>query len=132
MRFRGFLGASVLCAVLVLPGVSLADSTGTVAGLRTQVTRLVTAELQRDTATVCAIVANSGTVHGRSCEQRWGKSLKHFFASGGRGELHADARAVASAAVSSNGYSASITLPHPLLHGGSSFSWYDNCWMLEK
>jgi hypothetical protein len=132
MRFRGFLGASVLCAALVLPGVSLADSPGTVAGLRAQVTRLITAELQRDTATVCAIVADSGTVHGRTCEQRWHKSLEHFFASGGRSELHADASAVTSAAVSSNGYSASITLPHPLLAGQSSFSWYDNCWMLEK
>jgi hypothetical protein len=133
VRFRGLLGASALCAALVLPGVSLADSTGTVAGLRSQVTRFLTAELADDTGTVCAIVATpmNGTLHGKTCAQRWGGSIKHFLAHGGRHELRADIKAVPSAAVSSDGTYASITLPHPLLGAQSHFSWYDDCWMLE-
>jgi hypothetical protein len=132
MRLRGLLVASALCAALALPGAALADSTGTVAGLRAQVSRLITAELTDDTATVCAIVGTpmNGTLHGKTCAQRWGRSIKHFLAHGGRAALHADARAVPDAAVSSNGSWATITLPHPLLHGQSRFSWYDNCWML--
>jgi hypothetical protein len=131
MRLRVFLVASVVAAAVALPAAALADSPGTVPGLRAQVTRLITAELHRDTATVCAIVANSGTVHGRTCEQRWGSSLRRFLKHGGRSELRSDMHAVSGAAVNSNGYSASISLPHPLLAGASSFSWYDNCWMLE-
>jgi hypothetical protein len=89
---------------------------------------LVTAELTKDTSTVCAIVANPSS----TCEQRWRKRLAHFLRNGGRHMLHADMAAAATAAVNSNGYSASIALPHPLLDGESNFSWYDNCWMLEK
>ena len=131
MRLRRFLVLSGLLAAVALPGVARADSPGTVAGLRAQVTRLLVAELHRDTATVCAIVANSGTVHGRTCEQRWHRSLARIFRHGGRRMLRADKRAVSGATVQSNGYSATIALPHPLLGGASSFSWYDNCWMLE-
>jgi len=119
-------------ACLALAGTALADSPGTVAGLRAQVARLITAELGRDTATVCAIVANTATIHGQTCEQRWGRSIGHFLKHGGRHVLRADMKAVPTAAVSSNGYAASIALPHPLLAGQSNFSWYDNCWMLEK
>jgi hypothetical protein len=126
------MGAATVLAALALHGVAFADSTGTVAGLRAQVSRLITAELQKDTSTVCAIVGNDTTINGRTCEQRWDRSLKHFFRHGGRHLLHLDMAAVSSAAVSSNGYAASITLPHPLLDGQSSFSWYDNCWMLMK
>jgi hypothetical protein len=131
---RGLLAASACCACVALPSAALADSTGTVAGLRAQVSRLITAELHRDTATVCAIVGTpmNGTLHGRSCAERWGQSIKHFLRHGGRAMLHADAKAVAAAAVSSTGTYASITLSHPLLGGASNFSWYDNCWMLES
>jgi hypothetical protein len=134
MRARRFLVASVLCAAVALPASALADSTGTVPGLRAQVSRLITAELTGDTATVCAIVGTpmDTTIHGRTCEQRWGKSISHYLRHGGRSQLHADASAVASAAVSSSGTYASMTLPHPLLSGDSNFSWYDNCWMLER
>ena len=132
MRFRWGLGAATVVATLALHGVALADSAGTVAGLRAQVERLITAELQKDTSTVCAIVGNDGTIDGKTCEQRWDRSLKHFFRHGGRHLLHLDMAAVPSAAVTSTGYSASITLPHPLLDGQSNFSWYDNCWMLMK
>lgn len=134
MRLRGFLVVFALCAAAACPEAALADSTGTVAGLRAQVSRLITAELAGDTATVCAIVGTpmNGTIHGKSCEQRWGRSIKHFLAHGGHAELRADAKADGGAAVSSTGTYASIALPHPLLGSGSNFSWYDNCWMLER
>jgi hypothetical protein len=108
--------------------VASAGTPGTVANLRGQVTRLINAELAKDTATVCAIVAYPAS----TCQQRWTRSLTHFLHHGGRHMLKADLAAVPHAAVSSNGYLASISLPHPLLGGQSKFSWYDNCWMLEK
>ena len=111
-----------------LPGAAAADTPGTVAGLRAQVTRLLTAELAKDTSTVCAIVANPA----KSCEQHWGRSLTRLLTHGGRRMLKADLSAVAAAPVSSNGFWATISLPHPLRAGNSDFSWYDNCWMLEK
>ncbi|HEX2704045.1 MAG TPA: hypothetical protein VHM72_11525 [Solirubrobacteraceae bacterium] len=98
-------------------------------------TRFVTAELHGDAATVCAIVGTpmNATRHGKTCAERWMASIRHYLAQpGGRGKLHADLRATAAAAVSSDGTSASITLPHPLLGGQSQFSWYDNCWMLMR
>ena len=103
------------------PGIATADSPGTVAGLRAQVTRLLTAELAKDTGTVCAIVANPTS----TCARHWGHVLTHFLRHGGRHMLNADMAAVASASVSSNGYSATIALPHPLRGGHSAFSWYD-------
>jgi hypothetical protein len=134
MRVRLALGAATVLATFVLPVTALGQSTGTVPGLRAQVSRLITAELHGDSATVCAILGTglNGTEHGRSCTQRWDTKLakhKHHAA------LRADLTAVASAAVSSDGVHASITLPHPLLAGRSaesSFSWYDNCWMLMR
>jgi hypothetical protein len=135
MRSRSILGTLAVLGALVLPACALADSTGTVAGLRSQVTRFITAELQNDDATVCAIVGTprNGTLHGKSCDARWHASIKHFLAQpGGRHELRSDMKAVSSGSVSSNGTYASITLPHPLLGGQSDFSWYDNCWMLES
>jgi hypothetical protein len=127
------LAALCVLACFALPPVALGSATGTVAGLRAQVTRFVTAELHDDTATVCAIVGTpmNETRHGKSCAERWKASIKRLMAqSGGRAELSADAKAVPSAAVSSDGTYASITLPHPLLGAQSRFSWYDNCWML--
>jgi hypothetical protein len=135
MRSRSRLGAAAVLAALAIPSTSLAASTGTVPGLRAQVTRFVAAELHDDAATVCAIVGTpmNATRHGRSCAERWKASIKHFLEHpGGRSELHADLHATAAAAVSSDGTYASITLPHPLLGGQSQFSWYDNCWMLMR
>jgi hypothetical protein len=135
MRSRAVLGAVAALAAFALPSSALADSTGTVPGLRAQVTRFVTAELHDDAATVCDIVGTpmNATRHGRTCAERWQASIKHFLSQpGGRRELRADLRATAAAAVSSDGTYASITLPHPLLGGESNFSWYDNCWMLMR
>jgi hypothetical protein len=128
MRRSLLLGVVSAVAMAAAPGIATADSPGTVAGLRAQVTRLITAELAKDTGTVCAIVANpAGT-----CAHHWGHVLTHFLRHGGRHMLKADMAAVASAGVSSNGFWATISLPHPLLASHSDFSWYDNCWMLEK
>jgi hypothetical protein len=135
MRSRAVLGAVAALAAVALPGSALADSTGTVPGLRAQVTRFVTAELHRDAATVCAIVGTpmNATRDGKTCVERWKATIRHFLAHpGGRGELRADLRATATAAVTSDGTYASITLPHPLLGRESHFSWYDNCWMLMR
>jgi hypothetical protein len=135
MRSRALLGAAAALAALAIPSTALATSTGTVPGLRAQVTRFVTAELHQDAATVCAIVGTpmNATRDGRTCVERWKASLRHYLAQpGGHRELRADLRASAAAAVSSDGTYASITLPHPLLGGQSQFSWYDNCWMLMR
>ena len=135
MRSRSLLGAVAALAAFVVPSGALAASTGTVPGLRAQVTRFVTAELHEDASTVCAILGTpmNATRHGRTCAERWKASIRHFLEQpGGRSELHADLRATAAAAVSSDGTYASMTLPHPLLGGQSHFSWYDNCWMLMR
>jgi hypothetical protein len=129
------LVAAAVATTLALPGAALGQSTGTVAGLRAQVTRFLKAELQRNSATVCDILGGSlaATKHGKSCDERWHAKLKHFLASSSdRHELRADMAAVPAAPVSSTGTYASITLPSPPVIGGqsSSFSWYDNCWML--
>jgi hypothetical protein len=120
-------GVCVFAAVALAPA-AIAGTPGTVANLRGQVTRLLTAELAKDTGTVCAIVAHPAS----TCAQHWDRSLTRFLRRGGRHMLKADMAAVAGAGVSSNGFWATIALPHPLLGGHSDFSWYDNCWMLEK
>jgi hypothetical protein len=133
MRARHFFGAVCVVAAVALPEAALADSTGTVPGLRAQVTRLITAELHHDAGTVCAILNApfNATRNGKTCTQRWTKTLKHRMASAAvRQALHADMAAVSSAAVTSDGIHASIVLPHPLLLGQSKFYWTDNCWML--
>jgi hypothetical protein len=131
MRSRSILLTVAAAAALSLPAVASADATGTVAGLRAQVQRLITAELTGDGATVCAILNAPLTVthHGVTCTARWDAKLarlKHA----GRHRLHADMAASQTAPVNSDGTYASITLPHPLLKGQSKFYWYDNCWML--
>jgi hypothetical protein len=131
MRSRSILVAACATIALSVPAAASADSTGTVAGLRAQVQRLITAELGGDAATVCAILNAplNGTIKGVPCTTRWDAKLarlKHA----GRHRLHADMAAIPAAGVSSDGTYASITLPHPLLHGQSKFYWTDNCWML--
>ena len=135
MRSRAALAAAAALAAFALPGGALAAPTGTVPGLRAQVTRFVTAELHDDPATVCAIVGTpmDATRHGKTCAERWKASISRLLAQpGGRSELRADLHATATAAVSSDGTYASIALPHGLLGGESHFSWYDNCWMLMR
>jgi hypothetical protein len=134
MRPRSLILVAAAALALIPAAGAFADDTGTVSGLRAQVTRFLTAELHRDSSTVCAILGTpmNGTRHGRSCEQRWQHSLRRMLRRGDGTNLRADRRAVATAAVSSDGVWATITLPHPLLAGVSRFSWYDNCWMLER
>ena len=94
MRIHSLLAtAAVLGAIATAPVSALADSTGTVPGLRAQVTRLLTAELQNDDATVCAIVGTpmNGTLHGRTCVERWHASITRFLAKpGAKRELRGD------------------------------------------
>jgi hypothetical protein len=132
-RVRLLLGAACVLASLALPGTALGQSTGTVSGLRAQVTRFLNAELQKDGGTVCAILNAplNDTKHGRTCTTRWDSTLDTI----GRHQLRADLAAVAGAAVTSDGIHASITLPHPLLQGHSvksRFYWIDDCWMLTS
>jgi hypothetical protein len=137
MRGRLALGAVTVLVGLALPVSALGEATGTVAGLRAQVKRFVTAELHDDGATVCAILNAplNNPRHGVSCAARWDASIKASLArSGSRKQLHADIAALRSAAISSDGTHASITTPYPLLagHARSHFYWTDNCWMLTS
>ena len=133
MRIRAFLGAVTVLAGVALPVPALAEGAGTVAGLRAQVTRFVNAELHHDAATVCDILGAplNATVHSRTCTERWRSQIKSVLAQpGGRSDI----AAAATAAVTSNGVHASITLPHALVDGKprSHFFWTDNCWMLTS
>jgi hypothetical protein len=137
MRGRLALGAVTVFVGLALPVSALGQATGTVAGLRAQVKRFVTAELHEDGATVCAILNAplNDTRHGVSCTARWDAKIKASLArSGSRKHLHADIAALESAAVSSDGFHASIRTPYPLLsgHARSHFYWTDDCWMLTS
>jgi hypothetical protein len=137
MRIRAFLGAVTVLAGVALPVPALAEGAGTVAGLRAQVTRFVNAELHHDAATVCDILGAplNATVHSRTCTERWRSQIKSVLAQpGGRSDLRSDIAAAATAAVTSNGVHASITLPHALVDGKprSHFFWTDNCWMLTS
>ncbi len=135
MNRRAFASTLGVAAALAVPGAALADATGTVPGLRAQVVRLLTAELHHDSSTVCAILnaPMNGTLRGVPCTTRWTRSLERILSKpGARAALRADIASAASAAVSSDGIHASITLPHPLLGGESRFYWTNNCWMLMR
>jgi hypothetical protein len=135
MRSRLLVALAAAVALSAVPAGASANSTGTAAGLRYAVTRLLTAEIGRDGAGACAVLNAplTGTVDGRSCTQRWDARIDGMLAAqGGARHLHADLRAVASAAVSIDGLYATISLPHPLLDGRSRFYWTDDCWMLTS
>jgi hypothetical protein len=137
MRIRAVVAAVTVLAGVALPVPALADSAGTVAGLRAQVTRFVDAELHRDPATVCDILGTplNATVHSRTCTERWRAQIKSVLAQpGGRSDLRSDIAAAATATITSNGIHASITLPYALVDGKprAHFFWTDDCWMLTS
>jgi len=74
--------------------------------LRAAATRLVEAELAGDGATACGILDAplTGTVHGRSCAERWDTRIARLLARrGGRAGLRADLRAIPAARVTLDG-----------------------------
>ena len=123
-------------ALLAAPSAALAaGSAVTAATLRAAATRLVTAELAGDGATACGILDAplTGTLHGRTCAERWDARLARVLARpGGRAGLRADLRAIPRARVSLHGLYGTIALPQALLDGASRFYWTANCWMLTS
>jgi hypothetical protein len=134
------MGSRLLAVLAVALGLATipaaaAVSTGTASGLRYAVTRLLSAELDRDGAGACAVLNAplGATVDGRSCAQRWDARIDRMLAApGGARRLRADLRAAAGAPVRITGLHATIALPHPLLDGQSRFYWTDDCWMLTS
>jgi hypothetical protein len=127
---------ALACAgsLLALPAGAPAAMSGTPAGLRDAVARLVQAELAGDGATACGILNAplTATIGGRTCAQRWDAKLARLLRDGGRARLRDDLRAAPTAQVAMSGTYATIDLPHPLLDGQSRFLWTANCWMLTR
>lgn len=144
MRMR--LAQAGCAGLLALAGLGMAATTAAagwsstaneVATLRSQATRFVTAEINGDGATACAVLNApwSGVVDHRTCTQRWDASLHTLLRTpGARRQLRADAAAIPTARVdlSADGYTATIALPTPLFASLSRFVWTNNCWMLER
>jgi len=135
MRLRGSITALVCGAALLAPTSALAShSVGTaaqIAWVRSAATRFVTAELAHNGAEACAVLNAPlrGSVHGRSCEQRWDAKLAKL-ARPARVKLRAQKREISSAAVIVRGDYATIELPTRLMSGPNRFYWTENCWML--
>lgn len=130
---RARLLALAAAASLVAVAPATAATSGTEAGLRYAVTRLLDAELAGDGATACGILYAplTGTVGGRTCVQRWDARIARMLSRrGGAARVRSDLRSVPSAAIRMSGPYATIALPHPLLDGTSRFYWTANCWML--
>jgi hypothetical protein len=127
------------CAVsLALPvAASASHSVGTssqIAWVRTATTRFVTAELKRDPSEACAVltVQQRGTIHNRTCQQRWNAKIATMLHEPGeRSLLEADKHAISKATVVVHGNIASIELPTPLLNGSNELVWTENCWMVK-
>jgi hypothetical protein len=135
VRITRHLAAGAGVLALLVPAAAVADTTGTAATLRSATARLVSAELNRDGATACAVLNTplTATVGGQTCAQRWqARSARLLDASGGAGRLRADLHAAARAPIAINGEHGSIALPYPLLNGHSHFYWTNNCWMLTR
>jgi len=130
--------ALALSAVVAAPAsAGWSSHANEVSTLRSQTTRFLTAELQRDGATVCAVLdsPNHGVGPHQTCAQHWTSTLPAMLrAPGARQRLTADLHAIASAPVafSHGGYVGTIALPTPLLGDSSRFYWTANCWMLER
>jgi len=136
---RALLVAAVVCAATLVPAASAlaAGSVGTseqIAWVRRAASNFVAAELSGNGAGACAILnAPLRTPrHHRTCAQRWNTKLSELQREPlGRAHLRALQRAIPSATVVVHGYTASIDLPTPLVHGPNRFLWTENCWMLE-
>jgi hypothetical protein len=139
MTFRRVI-AALACAATLVPSVGAlaADSVGSpeqVAWLRRAASNFVAAELSGNGAGACAILVASlrTTQHHRTCAQRWDAKLAKLLREpSGRAHLHTLQHAIPSATVIVHGYSASIKLHTPLIHGPNRFLWTENCWMLES
>jgi hypothetical protein len=144
MRTRlATIGCSALVALSGLGLTAAAANAGwssranEISTLRNAATRFVTAELNGDGAGACGVLNAplAGTVHGRTCAQRWDASLHALLATpGARGHLRADLAAIATAHVTLSNYDyvGTIALPTPLMGSESRFLWTNNCWMLER
>ncbi len=131
--------AALACAAALIPSARAvaASSVGTpeqIAWVRRAASNFVAAELSGDGAGACAILNAPlrATQHHRTCAQRWDAKLSKLLREPhSRARLHTLRRAIPSATVIVHGYSASINLPTPLVHGPNRFLWTENCWMLE-
>ncbi len=132
----GLLALTALGMGAATAGAGWSSTANEIATLRSAATRFVTAELNGDGATACAVLNPplAGVVGHRTCAQRWDASLKaQLGVPGERHRLLADEHAIATAhvALSSGDYVGTIALPTPLLGSESRFLWTQNCWMLE-
>jgi hypothetical protein len=131
--------AALACAATLIPCASTlaAGSVGTseqIAWVRHAASNFVAAELTGNGARACAILNAPlrTTQHHRTCAQRWNAKLSKLLREPrSRARLHTLRRAIPSATVTVHGYTASINLPTPLMHGPNRFLWTENCWMLE-
>lgn len=126
-------------AALVSPASAFgAHSVGThaqIAWVRSAASRFVAAELAGNGGGACAVL-NAPlrfTEGNRTCEQRWDAKLARLLSEpGGRERLKAQARAIASAPVIVDGYTATLDLSTPLMGGANHFRWSEDCWMLAS
>jgi hypothetical protein len=138
MTLRRIVPALACAVTLIVPaGALAANSAGTpeqIAWVRRAASNFVAAELSADGAGACAILNAPlrATQHHRTCAQRWNAKLARLLREPhGRARLRTLQRAIPSATVIVHGYSATIDLPTPLMHGPNRFLWTENCWMLE-
>ncbi len=123
-------------SVAAAPRDAHASSAGTreqIAWIRRASGNFVAAELSRDGAGVCSILAAPlrATQGHRTCPERWDARLAALLREpGGRAGLRSDARAIPSATVLLQGHTASIELPVPLISGPNRLQWTEMCWML--
>ncbi|HTD58332.1 MAG TPA: hypothetical protein VK672_05510 [Solirubrobacteraceae bacterium] len=131
--------AALACAATLIPSASaLATHSGgtpeQIAWVRRAASNFIDAELGGNGAGACAILNAPlrATQHHRTCAQRWNAKLSKLLREPhSRAHLRTLQRAIPSATVIVHGYSASINLPTPLMHGLNRFLWTENCWMLE-
>ncbi len=123
-------------AAVLAPQSASASSGGTreqIAWVRRAATNFVNDELRGDGAGACSVLnapLRFNTGH-RTCAERWDARLASLLHKrGARAQLHSEAHAIPSAAVSVRGNSAVISLPAPLISGANRFLWTENCWML--
>jgi hypothetical protein len=131
------LGVVCASALAVAPGAlaSSGDATYEQASwVHRAALRFVSAELARDGAGACAVLAAPlrRTLRTRTCAQRWDAKLARLTrTAAARARLRRLERAIPSARVTFHGDDAWIKLPVALMTGQNRFRWTENCWMLE-
>ena len=127
------VGAATLATSSAIAAHSVGSPTQ-ITWVRSAASRFVAAELAGDGASACAVLNRPlrGTIHGRTCAQRWDARLAALRSTrGARAALHREARAINHATVVIHGNIAEIELPMPLFKGANRFLWTENCWMLK-